>query len=79
MTIIKSTCNYMYKYTYKQIYKKLYIYMYALREQQQKEIAAVKPWTITLNLSDAECERIAKEAGKATEQGGRYFRCYCVA
>lgn len=33
------------------------------REQQQKEIATIKPRNITLNLSDADCERIAKRAG----------------
>ena len=39
--------------------------MYIAGEQQQREIATIKPRTITLNLSDADCERIAKEAGKA--------------
>lgn len=39
--------------------------MYVAGEQQQREIATIKPRTITLNLSDADCERIAKEAGKA--------------
>jgi len=39
--------------------------MYVAGEQQQKEIATIKPRTITLQLSDADCERIAKEAGKA--------------
>lgn len=39
--------------------------MYVAGEQQQKEIATIKPRTISLKLSDADCERIAKEAGKA--------------
>lgn len=39
--------------------------MYVAGEQQQKEIATIKPRTITLKLSDADCERIAKDAGKA--------------
>lgn len=33
--------------------------------EQQREIATIRPRTITLKLSDADCERIAKEAGKA--------------
>lgn len=39
--------------------------MYVAGEQQKREIATIKPRTITLKLSDADCERIAKEAGKA--------------
>lgn len=33
------------------------------REQQQKEIATIKERTLKLNLSDADCERIAEKAG----------------
>lgn len=33
--------------------------------EQQREIATIRPRTITLKLSDADCERIAKEAEKA--------------
>lgn len=39
--------------------------MYVAGEQQQREIATIKPRTITLKLSDADCERIAKKAGAA--------------
>lgn len=39
--------------------------MYEAGEQQQREIATIKPRTITLKLSDADCKRISKEAGKA--------------
>lgn len=39
--------------------------MYVAGEQQQREIATIKPRTITLQLSDADCERIAKKAGAA--------------
>jgi len=40
--------------------------MYVAGEQQQREIATIKPRTITLQLSDADCERIAKKAGAAS-------------
>lgn len=36
-----------------------------IRERKQKEIETIKPRTIVLELSDADCERIAKKAGKA--------------
>lgn len=39
--------------------------MYVAGEQQQREIATIKPRTITLKLSDADCERIAKKTGAA--------------
>ncbi len=39
--------------------------MYVAGDQQQREIATINPRTITLQLSDADCERIAKKAGAA--------------
>lgn len=35
-----------------------------LYEEQKKEIATIKPRAIQLNLSDADCERIMKQAGR---------------
>lgn len=35
-----------------------------LYEEQKKEMATIKPRTIQLNLSDADCERIMKQAGR---------------
>lgn len=35
------------------------------RERQEKEIKTIKERTVKLNLSDADCERIARYAGKA--------------
>ena len=35
------------------------------RERQEAEIATIKERTVKLNLSDADCERIARYAGKA--------------
>ena len=39
--------------------------MYVAGEQQQREISTIKPRTVSLKLSDADCERIAKKAGAA--------------
>lgn len=39
--------------------------MYVAGERQQREIATIKPRTISLKLSDVDCERIAKKAGTA--------------
>lgn len=38
--------------------------MYNAYEEQKKEIATIKERQITLNLSDADCERIASKCGK---------------
>lgn len=39
--------------------------MVKMNEQQQKEISTIKERTITLKLSDADCERLAKKCGKS--------------
>ena len=38
--------------------------MYNLHEEQKKEIATIKERTISLNLSDADCKRLARKCGE---------------
>ena len=47
--------------------------MFKLNEEQQKEISTIKERTITLKLSDADCERLARKCGECGLTVGQLF------